>query len=483
MDTPVEHPQDSVASAAQSSTSDLTATPMLPDVSRLDDQEHQMLEQSGRRWARVYPRPSADEILLGDPLREVVRARDHGGFYVRVRSSEQFEMADPGVLRATRLASVSDSPIGRATAVAKRVLVGDPLSLRSYTHERLTKIKALAVLSSDAISSVAYGPEAILLVLMVAGTSSYSLSLPIAAAIVLLMIIVGASYRQTIRAYPKGGGSYIVARDNLGDIPGLTAAAALMTDYTLTVAVSVAAGISAIIGAYPALAPERVPLGLLCIAVIFIGNLRGIREAGTIFSIPTYAFIIGMYGLVLGGFWLFFTGRVIIHPYPPIQATEGISLFLLLRAFSSGCSAMTGVEAVSDGVPAFQKPEWRNARTTLVWMITILASIFAGVAILAHLYHLPPDPTGDSPLLSRLNQEVFGHSPIYFGIQYATFLILILAANTAFSDFPRLLFFLARDGFAPHLFRRVGDRLAFSNGIITLAIVAALLYAVFGGLT
>ncbi|MGI8550886.1 MAG: APC family permease, partial [Dehalococcoidia bacterium] len=307
------------------------------------------------------------------------------------------------------------------------------------------------------------------------------ISVPIAAAIVALMVIVGVSYRQTILAYPKGGGSYIVARDNLGDVPGLTAAAALMTDYTLTVAVSVASGVAAVIAVYPALSSYRVPLGVACIALIFLGNLRGIREAGLIFALPTYAFILGMYAVIAGGFWLLFVGRAPITPYPSVQLSEGVTVFLILRAFSNGCSAMTGVEAISDGVPAFRPPEWKNARTTLTWMVAILATIFAGVTILAHLYQIMPDPTGDNPLLSRLNAAVFGSSPIFYAIQYATFLILVLAANTAFSDFPRLLFFLARDSFAPRVFRRVGDRLAFSNGIITLAVLSSVLYVVFKG--
>ncbi len=459
---------------------DLTRSPILPDVARLDPAERSQLEESGRRWASTLPPPAPEEALRADPSqREVVASRR--GAYVRVRPSAQFAEVRPGVLRATRLASEPSSPTGRALSGIKHVLVGDPLSLQHYIHERLSKLKALAVLSSDAISSVAYATEAILLILLAAGTASFRLSLPIAGAIVLLMLVVGASYRQTIMAYPKGGGSYIVARDNLGDVAGLTAAAALMTDYTLTVAVSVASGVAAVIAAYPSLAPYRIPVGVGCILLIFLGNLRGIREAGTIFAIPTYAFIIGMYALIAGGFWLLLTGRAPIVQYPAVQLSEGVSVFLILRAFANGCSAMTGVEAISDGVPAFRPPEWRNARTTLTWMVVILATIFSGVTLLAHLYQIMPDPTGNSPLLARLNAAVFGASPIFYAIQFATFLILVLAANTAFSDFPRLLFFLARDGFAPRIFRRVGDRLAFSNGIIALAILASVLYALLNG--
>ncbi|MGI8914512.1 MAG: APC family permease [Chloroflexota bacterium] len=459
---------------------DLTRSPILPDVAKLDQAERRQLEESGRRWAATLQPLGPEEAMRADPsLREVVPGSR--GHYVRVRRSAQFDGVGPGIRRATRLASEPTGATGRTLTVFKHALVGDPLSLQNYVHERLSKLKALAVLSSDAISSVAYATEAILLILLAAGTASFRLSLPIAAAIILLMLVVGASYRQTIMAYPKGGGSYIVARDNLGDVAGLTAAAALMTDYTLTVAVSVASGVSAVIAAYPALAAYRVPVGVLCILLIFLGNLRGIREAGTIFAIPTYAFILGMYALIIAGFWLIFTGRAPIATYQAVQVSEGVSVFLILRAFSNGCSAMTGVEAISDGVPAFRPTEWRNARTTLTWMIAILASIYAGVTLLAHLYQIMPDPTGNNPLLSRLNAAVFGANPIFYAIQYATFLILVLAANTAFSDFPRLLFFLARDDFAPRIFRRVGDRLAFSNGIITLAVLASVLYALLNG--
>lgn len=461
---------------------DLTQSPILPDVSRLDARELRLLEESGRRWASGAQQADTVQELDADPdLRKELVRTSTGSSYVRVRGPSAFEHVGPGILRAKRGASEPTAGLGYGLALIKHLIVGDPLTLNRYIHERLSKVTALAVLSSDAISSVAYGTEAILLILVGAGTAAFSISLPIAAAIVALMVIVGASYRQTILAYPKGGGSYIVARDNLGDIPGLTAAAALMTDYTLTVAVSVASGVAAVIAAYPTLSPYRIPLGVACIAFIFLGNLRGIREAGTIFAIPTYAFIVGMYALILGGFWLLFTGHAPIAPYPAVQVSEGVTVFLVLRAFSNGCSAMTGVEAISDGVPAFRPPEWKNARTTLTWMVAILASIFAGVTVLAHLYQLMPDPTGDSPLLARLNAAVFGASPVFYAIQYATFLILVLAANTAFSDFPRLLFFLARDDFAPRVFRRVGDRLAFSNGIITLAVLSSVLYAVFKG--
>lgn len=461
---------------------DLTRSPVLPDVSQLSSEELQCLEESGKRWAETLKPPPPEEAQRGDPtLREVVQ-RKGGGFYVRMRNTSQFEGVGPGVLRATRQASAPSSGLGRMLAGLKHALVGDPLTLQAYAHERLTKVKALAVLSSDAISSVAYATEQILLVLVAAGGAAIWISLPVAAAIIALMIIVGISYRQTILAYPKGGGSYIVAKDNLGALPGLAAAAALMTDYTLTVAVSVASGVSAVIAAYPNLSQWRVEMGVVCIALIFLGNLRGIREAGSLFAIPTYAFILGMYAMIIGGFWLLFSGQA--HIAPPVTApiSESLSIFLILRAFSSGCSAMTGVEAISDGVPAFQPPEWRNARTTLTWMVTILASIFGGVTLLAHNYNLVGDPTGNNPLISQLNADVFGNGPIYYGIQFATFLILVLAANTSFSDFPRLLFFLARDDYAPRVFRRVGDRLAFSNGIIALALLATILFVVFGGL-
>ena len=396
---------------------------------------------------------------------------------------------------------------------ARSVLLGAPLASSRAAHERLTKIKALAVLSSDALSSVAYATEQTLAVLLPAGVAALALGPPVGIGIVLLLLAVGFSYRQTIKAYPKGGGSYIVASDNLGPIAGLTAGAALMTDYILTVAVSVSAGIGAVTSAFPELAGFTVPLGLAVILLIVVGNLRGIREAGSIFAAPTYLFIAAMALLIAGGIYHLVTQGSAVPagiqqsnytgplPVPGFGLVGIAGALLIARAFAQGCTALTGVEAISDGVPAFKPPEWRNARTTLMFMIGILAVTFAGITFLAHQFQLQPDyqfgagglpgPLEDAgnyhgayqTLLSKLAHVVFGTGPAYYFIQATTALILVLAANTSFSDFPRLLYFMARDKYAPSQFGNLGDRLAFSNGIITLGILAAILYTVFKGST
>ncbi len=335
------------------------------------------------------------------------------------------------------------------------------------------------MLSSDALSSSAYATDAILLVLITAGTGALTKSIPIAGAIGLLLLIVGFSYRQTIKAYPSGGGSYIVARENLGDIPGLSAAAALSVDYILTVSVSIAAGVFAITSAAPSLHPIAIEMSVAFVAIITLLNLRGIRESGTIFAIPTYAFIVGFAILLIGGFIKLAVAPG--HVTPPsdheVAGTASLSAFLLLRAFSSGCAALTGVEAISNGIPAFKKPESHNAAITLMWMITILAIFFIGLTILAHQFGVIPSQKVSAP--AQVAQFVYGRSPVFYYIQAATALILILAANTSYADFPRLGSILAKDKFLPHQFTFRGDRLAFSHGIIVLGIVASVLLVVF----
>ncbi len=308
-------------------------------------------------------------------------------------------------------------------------------------------------------------------------------SLPIAGAIVVLLVIVAFSYSQTIKAYPKGGGSYVVASDNLGTVPGLTAGAALVVGYVLTVAVSIAAGVAALVAAVPALEDNVVSLGVGFIALITLANLRGIREAGSIFAVPTYLFLLSMFGLIAYGLYQTGTGSA-----TPIRAemavgaaAPGVSLFLILRAFASGCAAMTGVEAISDGVPAFKQPEWRNARTTLIWMAVILGSLFMSLTYLIQRYGIVPDVAGHETVVSELARAVLGSGPLYYVILASTVMILILAANTSFSDFPRLGYFMARDRFLPHQFEYRGDRLAYSNGIVTLGVVSAALLVVFRG--
>nr|WP_242573193.1 APC family permease [Streptomyces sp. NP-1717] len=345
----------------------------------------------------------------------------------------------------------------------------------------MRKLVALPVLSADALSSVAYGPEALLAVLVLAGTAGLGYSIPIAATIVFLMLAIGISYRQTIRAYPRGGGSYIVASDNLGLFPGLTAAAGLMTDYILTVAVSISAGVAAITSAVPSLASSTVLIGVLAILVLLACNLRGIRQAGAIFAAPTYAFVIAMFALIVAG--LVDAGGRDFHPvaHPAVNATEGLGILLVMRAFASGATAMTGIEAISNAVPAFKPVEWRNARTTLSWMVGLLVVLFAGIIALVHFSGILP--RSQETVLSQLAHLSFGSGPMYVYTQAATAAVLLLAANTAFNDFPRVLSLLARDDHAPRLFARMGDRLAFSNGIILLSVAAGLVYVAFDGRT
>ena len=364
----------------------------------------------------------------------------------------------------------------------KHFFVGRPIPTAQARHERLSKRAALAVFASDALSSVAYATEEILLVLAIAGVGAVAYSIPIGVAISVLVAIVVSSYRQTIRAYPGGGGAYIVTKDNLGTLPGLISAAALLIDYVLTVAVSVAAGIAALTSAFPGLFGYRVLLGVLCIAGITTANLRGLRESGKLFAAPTYLFIVSCAGMLGYGFtrWLF--GWETPAPPPPEVVTVGLqntSIFLILRAFASGCTALTGVEAVSDGVGAFRPNEARNARIVLVWLGVILVVLFMGITFLARHYHVMPRE--EETVVSQLARQIFGGGILYYEIQAVTMAILILAANTSFADFPRLAFFLARDGFIPRQFGTRGDRLVFSNGILILGGLAALLIAVFSG--
>jgi amino acid transporter len=371
--------------------------------------------------------------------------------------------------------------MGRVLAYRlKRLLVGTPLPTAQARHERLGKATALAVFASDALSSVAYATEEILLVLMVAGTVALSYSLPIGAAIAVLIAIVVSSYRQTILAYPKGGGAYVVSKDNLGTMAGLIAAAALLIDYVLTVAVSVAAGIAAVTSAVPALYGYRVWLCVFGVAVIAVANLRGLRESGKIFAAPTYLFIVSVFVLVIYGSLgaIFdFIGEAPFPPHPP--GLGNVGLFLILRAFAAGCAALTGVEAVSDGVPAFKPPEAHNARVVLTGLGIVLITLFLGITYLAFDFGIRPRP--DETVLSQLARHLFGTGVAYYEIQLVTMLILVLAANTSFADFPRLAFFLARDRFIPRQFGTQGDRLVFSNGIVILGGLAALLLVLFGG--
>ncbi|HSD50357.1 MAG TPA: APC family permease [Candidatus Methylomirabilis sp.] len=363
----------------------------------------------------------------------------------------------------------------------KQIVLGRPLATAAEKHERLGKLTGLAVFASDNLSSVAYATEEILLVLVTAGTVALSLSLPIGAAIGLLVVIVASSYWQTIHAYPSGGGAYIVASDNLGRLPGLVAGAALLIDYVLTVAVSIAAGVAAITSAFPLLFPWRVTLGVLTVVGITVANLRGVRESGRLFAVPTYWFIGSTALLILTGLFRVFTGTTRPLPAEEIQAIQTLTPFVIMRAFSSGCVAITGTEAVSNGIPAFRPPEARNAGIVLAWMAGILGSSFVAITYLAHVYRVVPRET--ETVVSILARQVFGHNLLYYNIQAATAMILLLAANTSFADFPRLSSFMARDGFMPRQMANRGDRLVFSNGILILAGLSILLLVIFRGST
>lgn len=442
---------------------------------------------------RQVPRVQGD--LVG---KQGMQGHLPGDRYVRIHrlQTDDFQRAAPGHLIATEEALESRGTAGRAFGKIKRAVIGVPLSTAEAAHERLTKLKALAVLSSDALSSVAYATEEILRVLvgsvLVAGVAALTNSIPIGIAIAVLLVIVGVSYRQTIKAYPRGGGSYIVAKDNLGELPALTAGAALLIDYILTVSVSVSAGVSALLSAAPFLHGHRVALGLFFIVLVTVVNLRGVRESGSIFAAPTYMFLAGMFVMIgIGLFRNAAAGFPVTEP--PAQGLEEVagasvlSVFVLLRAFSSGCAALTGIEAISDGVPAFKPPEWKNARATLTAMIVILALTFSGITFLAHqlgAYPMEPRDAQYQTVVSQIARTVFGGTnAAYYYIQFATLGILILAANRAYADFPRLAYFLARDRYLPKQYTFRGDRLAYSTGIVTLGLLAALVLAGFGGET
>ena len=370
-------------------------------------------------------------------------------------------------------------------ARARQILIGAPLPSARIVHERLGKIQALAVFSSDALSSVAYATEEILLVLVLAGSAALELSVPIALAIVVLLAIVTTSYYQTVHGYPSGGGAYIVAFDNLGVWPGLIAAAALLIDYVLTVAVSVTAGIASITSAFPSLLAFRVELCLLAIILIAWANLRGVRESGTLFAIPTYGFVFVFVTLIIVGLARLLTGNL-VPPSPSetaamTESVQALTLLLVLRAFASGCTALTGVEAISNGIPAFRRPEAENAGKTLIAMAVLLGTMFLGISFLAR--GLGIVPLEQETVISQIGRQVFGDGAFYFALQVLTTLILVLAANTSFADFPRLSAILARDRYLPRQLTNLGDRLVFANGIVALAVLASTLVIVFGGRT
>ena len=368
------------------------------------------------------------------------------------------------------------------THLLKRVFVGRALASNRMGETLLAKKIALPVFCSDPISSVAYATEQIVLVLGTAGAASFlGLAVPIAVAVALLLAIVVASYRQTCFAYPSGGGAYIVSKENLGDTAALTAAAALLVDYVMTVAVSVVSGVVAITSAAPVLAPYAVELAVGFVVVLAVVNLRGVRESGTAFALPTYTFVVLTFLLLASGLYRAVTGGIpaAVSATLPLENTAHIggvfTLLLCLRAFASGCTALTGVEAISNGVPAFKKPKSKNAAATLVIMGALAISMFSGITALALATHARAYPDGNPSVISQIAESVWGRTFLYFAFQAATAAILVLAANTAFNGFPTLASILAHDRFLPRQLHNRGDRLAYSNGIVLLAAISAVL--------
>jgi amino acid transporter len=432
---------------------------------------------------RPPPRPEDRRV---DPLLEVrerKRGKRPGDAYVRIERpfEDVFERGgDEGELIATERTVLERRGWHGWLRRLRTSLIGRPISSERESHERLTKVKAMAIFSSDNISSSAYGPEEMMRVLALAGAGALTLTLPLAGLITVMLAVVTISYRQTIKAYPQGASSYIVASDNLGSISGVLAAAALLIGYVVTVAVSVSAGVAALTS-IPALAgmfDYRVLVSVGLVVMLMLGNLRGIRESGTIFMIPTYFYIVIMLGIIVYGVARTIAGDVPAYEAPPEWSAalqdggQAVALFLVLRAFSQGAVALTGVEAISDGVPAFQKPEWRNARTTLTWAAVIFAALFLGIAYLVTTIGIIPDPDHRETVLSQLVRTLTGTGPILIAAQVGTALLLVLAANTSFADFPRLSSFLARDGYLPRQFAFRGERLAFTTGIVALSALA-----------
>ena len=361
--------------------------------------------------------------------------------------------------------------------------IGHPLSTADAAHQTIGKAVGLAVFASDALSSTAYATQEILIILAAAGTMAFGIVFPISIAIVLLLAIVTISYEQTIHAYPDGGGAYIVARDNLGEFPALIAGASLLTDYILTVSVSIASGVAQITSAFPVLYNHRVVFSVCFILFIMIINLRGVKESGTAFAIPTYFFVVLMFIAVGTGLFRLFATRTlgtVVNP-PELEMLHGISQitpFLILHAFASGTTALTGVEAISNGITAFKEPRSKNAGLTLIWMSLILGSLFLGISYLAK--EIGAIPSESETVISQLARTIFaGRGTPYLMLIGATTVILIMAANTAFADFPRLGALVAKDGFLPRQLTYRGSRLVYSRGIIALAVIASLLLVIF----
>ncbi|HEV8670006.1 MAG TPA: APC family permease [Candidatus Limnocylindria bacterium] len=425
------------------------------DAPSLEERNTQAGAKLGDRRVRIV-RPAAGEF------------RRRGGHYI-----------------ATPRVDAAESGLGRAYETARRILFGARLTSEEEAGERLSKKTGLAIMASDNISSSAYATEEAMRVLAIAGGAALALTMPIAIAVCVVLAVVILSESRVIRAYPNGGGSYIVAKDNHGVVPGLIAASALLIDYVLTVAVSSAAGVAAISSFVPAVHDHRVLWAVGLIALLTIGNLRGIREAGVIFAAPTYIYVISLLGLVAYGLFRIASGDMPVAVAPrdafEPQGLEALTPLIVLRAFASGSVGLTGSEAIANGVPNFKPPEPRNAVITLVWMGTIFGTLFLGITYLATRIGIVPDASELETVNSMLTRSVVGESPFYLVVQISTAIILLLAANTGFSGFPRLASVLADDRFMPRQFAFRGERLAFSFGIVALALMSAAVLAAFHG--
>jgi amino acid transporter len=423
-------------------------------------------------------------------LRELqsVKGKRAGDQYVKVVQpfARTFHREAPGHLVASEQVLAPQGVIGRWADALRRTAIGQRIASDNEMDERVGRVKGLAVFASDNISSSAYATEEIMRVLVLAGAGALALTMPLTVGIVIVLGVVVISYQQTIRAYPNGGGSYIVASENIGRPAGLMAAAALLTDYVLTVAVSVAAGVAALTSIFPALYDVRVIVGLAFVGLLWVGNLRGIRESANVFAIPTFVYLGAIYVLLAIGLGQFLTGTLATYHPPPdwsdTAGTQTLGILLILRAFASGSVALTGTEAVSNGVPAFKPPESRHAGQVLLLMGTFFATIFLGLSFLAGQLGIVPDPTEHQTVISQIASTIVGAgTPFHVLIQISTAVLLVLAANTAFAGFPRLASILSQDGYMPRQFQFRGDRLAFSVGILVLAVLSAGLIVLFEG--
>jgi amino acid transporter len=462
-----------------------------------NDGNHGFAEHNDKKTPEQTDQDTSGQNVNPDlTVSERKRGAHPGDNYVRKHNPyRHLFRGTGGHLVATPESNTAESKLQRGIQNLKAAFVGTPLFSKDEIHERLTKVKALAVFGSDAISSSAYATQASLVVLMVAGNGALNISFYTALAVAVLLSMVAFSYRQTVYAYPHGGGSYNVSHQNLGQTAGLVAAAALLIDYIMTVAVSIAAGsyavtsaliaagyssqINAITGFLPSFFNLNVILSLFFIGLITLGNLRGIRESGSIFAIPTYLFIFGFSTMLVVGLIKVFTHTLTPATPPPIlPIAQPLTLWLILRAFSAGAVAMSGTEAISNGVPIFKPPESKNAAITLTVMASLLGVFFVGVSYLSTHMGLVP---GNQSIISQVALAVFGQNAFYYIFQIVTMGVLVIAANTAFADFPRLSSVLARDNFMPHIFSHRGDRLAFSSGILFLGAVSAFVLVLFRG--